>query len=356
MPEGPGSESRPPRRERTRSSATESSAEDSAATHRPCGAIDGDSGEGETWRRFEATLGRAALSDATLLLVGESGVGKSRAARRAHEWGPRSAGPVVFVQLSGLASSLIDAELFGHEEGAFTGARSARPGRFVTAQRGTIVLEGIETLAHELQIKLLRVLQERVVEPLGAPAPVPIDVRVIATSAVDLAAEVAAGRFRQDLYYRLAVLSLEVPPLRVRRQGLAALAREVGQQVAARLGVAPRELDASALERLATHPWPGNVRELENALERALVLAPSAADDSEDATLKAGAFDFLAEGLSGAAEGLARSALALGLGVEDVLDALADEALREERGNVTAAARRLGITRRTLELRLARRK
>ncbi|MEZ6013977.1 MAG: sigma 54-interacting transcriptional regulator [Planctomycetota bacterium] len=307
------------------------------------------------WEAFEVALGRAAASPATVLLLGESGSGKSRAAHRLHARGPRATGPFVSVSLAGLAATLIDSELFGHEEGAFTGARGARPGRFLRADGGTLVLEGIEALAPELQVKLLRVLQERVVEPLGGAAPIPVDVRVVATSAVDLSAEVAAGRFRPDLYYRLAVLTLRVPPLRQRREALPALVVELGRSVAARLGVAPRGLAPDALDRLLEYPWPGNVRELENALERTLVLAADAGAGAAPAPLGADAFDFLAEGTAGAAEGLARSALAQGIRADELLDALVDAALAEERGNASAAARRIGWTRRALDYRRARR-
>jgi two-component system response regulator FlrC len=304
------------------------------------------------WSEFERQLQRAAASDTTVLLTGESGAGKSRAARRLHELGRRRAGPLVAVHLAGLAETLIDAELFGHAAGAFTGAREARAGRFVRAEAGTVVLEGIDTLAQSLQVKLLRVLQERVVEPLGAEAVVPIDVRIVATTALDLADEVARGRFRQDLYFRLAVVRLTVPPLRARPEALPGLAVELGAEVAARLGVPPRVLTPAALQRLAAHPWPGNVRELENALERAHVLAGArgaARPDTGD--LDGADFDFLGEGLVGAARGVARAALAQGLGAEELLAALVAEALAAERGNASAAARRLGLTRRAFDQR-----
>ena len=311
----------------------------------------------DPWSAFEGDLDRVAASGvlgpavpATVLLTGESGSGKSRAARLLHERSPRSGGPFVAVQLAALATTLIEAELFGHEAGAFTGASDARRGRFERASGGTLVLEGIETLALDLQVKLLRVLQERVVEPLGAEAPRPIDVRVIATTARDLRDAVEDGSFREDLYYRLAVVPLSVPPLRSRASGAGfeTLCEEVLAQVAGRLGVAPRPLSGAALDALAAHPWPGNLRELENALERALVLGGGAGP------LGAESLAFLDETVSGRAGELAREALASGVGLDDLEAAILAAALEEARGNVAAAARRVGLSRRAFDYRLKR--
>jgi DNA-binding NtrC family response regulator len=316
------------------------------------GGPDAPSADLGAWAAFERALGRAARTDATVLLTGESGSGKTRAAERLHSLGPRAQGPFVAVHVAGLAPTLLEAELFGHEEGAYTGARGARTGRFQRASGGTVVLEGIEALALDLQVKLLRVLQERVVEPLGGSAPVPVDVRIVATSALDLPSEVAAGRFRGDLYYRLAVVPLTVPPLRMRTGELPRLCDELARTAAQRLGVPPLACGVAALERLAAHPWPGNVRELENALERALVLAAGAG--TARAELGPEDFEFLDEELAGAAERLAREALAHGVGADELLDALVEAALEQERGNASAAARRIGLTRRAVEYRRAR--
>jgi len=284
-----------------------------------------------------------------VLLEGESGVGKSRAAERLHRLGPRAEGPFIEVAVGALSPTLVEAELFGHEEGAFTGARQARLGRFRQADGGTLLLEGIENLGTEQQVKLLRVLQERVVEPLGG-RPQDVDVRVVATTAVDLGARVADGRFREDLYYRLAVVTLEVPPLRSRLEELPELVAALTESRAALLGVPARPFGAAALERLAAHGWPGNLRELENTVERVLVLG----GDGSAGEVRDEELDFLEREARGEDRELARQALARGLGVEDMGLAMIEEAVREQRGNLSAAARQVGLSRRALEYRLRR--
>lgn len=300
---------------------------------------------------FESTLRRVARasveggqSPATVLLSGESGSGKSAAARRLHDQSPRANGPFVVAHLAGLSPSLIEAELFGHVVGAFTGAQGSRRGRFERASGGTIVLEAIETLAFPLQVKLLRVLQERVVEPVGAEDSVAVDVRVVATTSRDLRAAALDGSFRDDLYYRLAVVPLHVPPLRTRGEAaLRAAAQRMVETSAARLGVPPRALTAGALAALAAHPWPGNYRELENAVERVLVLG--------EGPIEAEDLAFLAASLKGAADEIAARVLASGVGLDDLDLAVLDAALDEERGNASAAARRVGLSRRAFDYR-----
>ena len=303
-------------------------------------------GASEAQRAFRRDLERVAASDVTVLIEGESGAGKSLAARILHRTSARSECPLVEVQLAALAPSLIEAELFGHEVGAFTGAQRSRAGRFRRAQGGSLVLEAVETLPSELQVKLLRALQERVIEPLGSEQQIEVDTRLIATCGRDLAEEVRAGRFREDLYYRLAVVTLRVPPLRARVEDLADLAEHIGRRAADVAGVAPRPLEPAAFERLARHSWPGNVRELENALERVMVLTPR-----EGGAVSAEEFDFLEEAVAGADQTLAREALAHGISLDGMTLAMIETALEEERGNVSAAARRLGLSRRAFDYR-----
>ena len=300
------------------------------------------------FRAFLDTLKTLAVSPATVLLSGEIGVGKTRAARRLHALSDRALEPLVEISLAAIAPTLMESELFGHERGAFTDAKGARLGCFRRAQRGTLVLEDIDSMPLETQVKLLRVIQERVVEPLGGDGPVPIDVRLVVATGSNLQRLVKEGKFREDLYYRLAVVPLEVPPLRARLEDLPVLVEQIVTDRAARIGVAERALDAAAMERLANFPWPGNVRELENALERALVLA----DARDQAELQADDFDFLDEALQGAADWIAREALARGLTVADVEAAMIQAAMHATRGNVSASARTLGLTRRALEYRV----
>jgi len=301
---------------------------------------------------FRERLRRLAAAPTTVLLRGESGVGKGLAARQLHAWSPRAAGPLVEVSLAALAPTLVESELFGHVEGAFTGAARARAGRIRQAHGGTLVLDDVDALPIEVQVKLLRVLQERVVEPVGSESGEPVDVRIVATTQADLRSEVEAGRFRRDLFYRLAVVELEVPPLRARLEDLPALVEEIVAALAAQRGVPARALSPSALARLAQHAWPGNVRELENALERVLVLVDGRGNP--DLPLEAGEFDFLGAQAGEVADDLAGRALAHGLTLADMERALLVRALREQRGNIAAAARQVGLTRRAAEYRLAR--
>ena len=308
-------------------------------------------GSGPALRDFLAGLGRAARSESTVLFQGESGTGKGQAARRLHRESPRSAGPFVAASLVATSPTLIEATLFGHERGAFTDAHRARLGLFRRAEGGTLLLDGIDHLPLEGQVKLLRVLQERTVEPLGGESAIPVDVRVVASTTTPLERMVEAGTFRPDLFYRLAVLTLEVPPLRRRTEDLPALAEELISAVAARVAVAPRALSEGALAVLRAHPWPGNVRELENALERVLVLAGE--EHASAAEIAAEELAFLGQARAGAAADLAREALALGLTVDVLARAMMERALEEHRGNVSAAARTVGLTRRAFDYRMA---
>ena len=219
------------------------------------------------------TVARVAPSQASVLILGETGTGKELVARTLHRFSERSRGKFVAVNCSALAEGLLESELFGHVRGAFTGAVSARPGLFREADRGTVFLDEVGDISAALQAKLLRALQEREVQPVGSDAVVAVDVRVIAATHQDLAALVRQGRFREDLYYRLNVISIPIPPLRARRQDIPLLIDHFLKALAVKHGRGPVALDEDAEAILLEFDWPGNVRQLLNVLERALVLA-----------------------------------------------------------------------------------
>jgi two-component system response regulator AtoC len=219
------------------------------------------------------TARRVAVADTPVLLLGETGVGKERVAQLLHAWSPRSRGPFVVVNCAAIPAELFESELFGHERGAFTGAIRARRGQFELAHRGTLFLDEIAETPPAQQAKLLRVLQERRIRPVGGDRELAIDVRVIAATNRDLHHEIEAGRFRSDLYYRLGVVELVIPPLRERPEDIRELTRRYTEEFAARLGRAAPEPTPAALEALEHHTWPGNVRELINVIERSVLLA-----------------------------------------------------------------------------------
>ncbi len=221
-------------------------------------------------RQLANMVQRVAASETSVMITGESGTGKEVVARFIHAHSRRAEGPFVAINCAAIPENMLEAILFGYEKGAFTSAYQSRSGKFEQAQGGTLLLDEITEMEKGLQSKLLRVLQEKEVERLGGRQPIPLDVRVIATSNRDLAGAVMAGEFREDLYYRLNVFPLEVPPLRDRPQDILPLARRFLARYATGGGVP--ELSSNAMAKLQQHPWPGNVRELENVVQRALVL------------------------------------------------------------------------------------
>ncbi|MEM9071114.1 MAG: sigma 54-interacting transcriptional regulator [Myxococcota bacterium] len=223
-------------------------------------------------REVFAVLELAAASDVTVLLEGETGTGKELAARALHQESERHRGPFVAIDCSALPENLIESELFGHQKGAFTGATSARKGAFQRASRGTLFLDELGSVPLKVQARLLRALEERRVRPVGADRELEVDVRVVAASRDDLDARVADGRFRSDLFYRLAVLRVRLPPLRQRREDIAILVAAI----LAQRGIEVEELGGPTLDSLVAHDWPGNVRELRNIVERAIALSPGA--------------------------------------------------------------------------------
>lgn len=232
-------------------------------------------GEGTRMKEIFEFLARVAPSDSTVLIEGESGTGKELAARALHRNGRRSAKPFVAINCAAIPETLLETELFGHERGAFTGAATQKKGRLEVADGGVVFLDEIGELAPALQVKLLRVLQEREFDRVGGTHPIKIDVRLIAATNRNLEEAVRKKEFRQDLYYRLAVVKLTMPPLRERREDIPMLARHFIQKDAKRCKVKPKPLSREAMAALVSYEWPGNVRELENAIERALVMGSS---------------------------------------------------------------------------------
>jgi DNA-binding NtrC family response regulator len=230
-------------------------------------------GSSPEMQRVFKTVAQIAPSRATVLLTGESGTGKELVAAAIHHHSPRSAGPFVKLHCAALAESLLESELFGHERGAYTGADRKREGRFEQANGGTLFLDEIGEISLGTQVKLLRVLQEKEFERVGGSQTLRVDVRVIAATNRDLKEMVAAGKFREDLYYRLNVINLTLPSLRQRPTDIAALAMHFLKQYASENGKDVKRISDEALNQLAVYPWPGNVRELENVIERAVVLA-----------------------------------------------------------------------------------
>jgi DNA-binding NtrC family response regulator len=235
--------------------------------------LDGMIGSGPRMREVFEAIQKVAETDLTVLVRGESGTGKELVAQALHHRGARSSRPFVAVNCAAISRELVESELFGHEKGAFTGADARRTGRFEAASGGTIFLDEVGDMPLETQAKVLRVLQERKLERVGGTRSVPVDVRVVAATHRDLEREVREGRFREDLYFRLAVVSIDVPPLRERREDVPALAGRFLEQIAQRAAHASGALSPEAVARLVAHDWPGNVRELRNVVEQAAVLA-----------------------------------------------------------------------------------
>jgi len=298
-------------------------------------------GDSEPMRRLREKVAKLARSQAPVYIAGESGTGKELVARLIHEQGARAGQPFVPVNCGAIPQELIESELFGHRKGSFTGAVADKAGLFQAANGGTLFLDEVAELPTHLQVKLLRAIQEKRVRRVGAENEEAIDVRILSATHKDLSALVAEGGFRQDLFYRINVIELRVPPLRERTDDIPALAGHILERVAAEMGVAPPALTAGALEALRGHPFPGNVRELENILERALTLSEGGAIQAEDLQLPAAA---------------AAAPAAAGGGLASELDRVEREkilrALESTRWNRTRAAKQLGITLRALRYRM----
>ncbi len=303
-------------------------------------------GVGPSMRRVFAILQKVAETDLTVLVRGESGTGKELVAQALHQRSTRKSRPFVAVNCAAISSELVESELFGHEKGAFTGADARRQGRFEAAEGGTILLDEIGDMPAQTQAKVLRVLQERSFERVGGNKPIAVDVRVVAATHRKLEEEVRRGRFREDLYYRLRVVEIELPALRERREDIPALALRFLERVTERLGLEKKRLGESALAKLARHPWPGNVRELQNAIEQASVLAAGAVIEEADLRLA---------DAPGQPPPPAEGALELPFGeakrqaVERFERAFLLGALRKSSGNVSRAAESIGMVRQSLQ-------
>ncbi len=302
-----------------------------------------------TSQRLLELARRVAVSDCTVLIWGESGTGKEVLARYIHRRSSRAQGPFVGVNCAAIPENMLEAMLFGYERGSFTGAHAAHPGKFEQAQGGTLLLDEVTEMPLGLQAKLLRVLQEREVERLGGRETIDLDVRVIATTNRRLREEVASGRFREDLYYRLNVFPLAIAPLRLRRDDVLPLAMQL-LTAHCRPGEPIPALSAEAAHRLLTYPWPGNVRELDNLLQRALILLNGSVIGAEHIQ-----FELANEVPPGTLEPTEECSVASLAGslIQAERDLILD-ALKSGQGSRREAAERLGISPRTLRYKLAR--
>ena len=296
-------------------------------------------GEGPAMQAIYRLIGSLSENKSTVLVSGESGTGKELVARTIHERGPLAAHPFVAINGAGLSETLLDSQLFGHRRGAFTGAVSDHDGVFRAAAGGTLFLDEVAEIPLALQAKFLRAVEQREVTPLGASLPVPVDVRLIAATNRELEVEARAGRFRLDLFYRLNVVHIEMPPLRARPEDIPLLAEHFIQRFSRQYQVAPKRLAAETLERLRAHGWPGNVRELQNAIERAFALSTADVITVED--------------LPPAVRGYAPPEAAALDSTEvptlaEMERRLITAALRRSGGNKNEAARMLGIDRQRL--------
>ncbi len=300
-------------------------------------------GRSPAMQEIFGTIERVAPTRATVLLCGESGVGKDLIARALHYHSPRRDRPFVKINCTAIPENLMESELFGYEKGAFTGAVASKPGKFEQADTGTVFLDEIGDVPPSIQVKLLRILQEREFERLGSNRTRQIDVRVLAATNVDLRAALEQGRFREDLYYRLNVMPLNIPPLRERKEDIPHLAAHFLKKHAPEMGHPDITIGESAIEKLMGYHWPGNVRELENVVERSLVLAVGSTLEAADIRMDVS---------PALRAGQTESFLPDGMTLDEHEQALIREALRRAGGNKSQAARLLGLTRNALRYRL----
>ena len=307
-------------------------------------------GDAAPFRAVLETLRQAAPTSATVLIGGESGTGKELAARLVHDPSPRAAGPFVPIHCAAIPEGLLESELFGHEKGAFTGAVARKEGRFERARGGTLFLDEVGEMSPAVQVKLLRFLQDGVLERVGGTEPLSVDVRIVAATNKDLAAEVKAGRFREDLFYRLDVVSVRLPPLRERREDVLLLATAFLRRVAGELPKDVRSFTPAAAAALERYAWPGNVRELQLAVERAVILTRGQSVDVGD--LPEAIRSTAVAPAGGAAGG--PIVIPLGTPMDEVERIVIRRTLEQTKGDKGLAAQILGIAARTIYRKLDR--
>jgi len=288
-------------------------------------------GDGPVMRRIFDTVRRVARTDVTVLISGESGTGKELVARSIHTKSPRRHRPFVAINCGAIPENLVESELFGHEKGSFTGAHAQRKGRLEMADGGTVFLDEIGELSTPVQVKLLRVLQERQLERVGGREVLPLDVRVLAATNQDLRRAIQEGRFREDLYYRLAVVRMEIPPLRQRLEDMRALAARFLERFSSEYKLRPRPFSAEALTAMHLYTWPGNIRELENRIKRAVIMAEGRRITAADLELDS--------------QGLQATPTSLKVARNEAERRVLVEALQRHRGNISQAAKAVQISR-----------
>ena len=288
-------------------------------------------GDGPAMRRIFDIIRRVARTDVTVLISGESGTGKELVARAIHAKSPRRHRPFIAINCGAIPENLVESELFGHEKGSFTGAHTQRKGRLEMADGGTVFLDEVAELPPPVQVKLLRVLQERQLERVGGREVIPLDVRILAATNRDIKKETAAGRFREDLYYRLVVVTIPTPPLRERLEDLPLLATRFLERYSTEYKVRTRPFSAEALTAMRTYPWPGNVRELENRIKRAVIMAQGRRITPGDLDLPATVIEAAPMSLKEARNEAERRLMV--------------EALQRHRGNISQAAKAIQISR-----------
>ncbi|MDR0411471.1 MAG: sigma 54-interacting transcriptional regulator [Treponema sp.] len=299
-------------------------------------------GTGNAMREVYELLLQVAPSDATVIITGESGTGKELMAAELHRLSPRNKAPFIKINSAALPESIIESELFGHEKGAFTGATSLHKGKFEQAHKGTLFLDEIGELSPQIQAKLLRVLQEREIERVGGTGTIKVDVRLIAATNQDLDKAVKTGLFREDLYYRLNVFPLHIPPLRERKSDIVLLADHFAEKYANKNNKLIKRISSPAIELLTSYSWPGNVRELENCIERAVILSTDSVIHSYN----------LPPSLQSPSSTQTEPTTTLKAALSRLEKELIIEALKISEGNMSAASRRLGITERQMGLRV----